>query len=80
MPALLFSNAATCTMHLGEVTIKYQGKTMRLIFNIDIDRHQDDRQQVIDSMSLQDGTFHLDLKGWNRERQTIIPAKYWRRG
>ena len=79
MPALLFANAATCTMHLGEVTIKYQGKTMRLIFNINIDRTQDDRQQVIDSVRLQDGTFHLDLKGWTGERETIIPARYWTR-
>src|SRR6185295_4225597 len=80
MPALLFANAATCTMHLGEVTIKYHGKTMRLIFKIDIDRSQDDRQQVIDSVRLQDGTFQLDLKGWNRERDKIIPARYWKRG
>jgi len=80
MPALLFSNAATCTMHLGEAIIKHQGMTMRLIFNIDIDRRQDDRQQVIDSVELQDGTFHLDLKGWNRERETIIPATHWKRG
>ena len=79
MPALLFANAATCTMHLGEVTLKYRGMTMRLIFNIDIDRSQDDRQQVIDSVKLQSGTFHLDLKGWNQERETIIPAKYWKR-
>ena len=77
MPALLFANATTCTMHLGEVTINYHGKTMRLIFNIDIDRSQDDRQQVIDSVRLQDGTFRLDLKGWNRERDKIIPARYW---
>jgi hypothetical protein len=79
MPALLFANAATCTMHLGEVTIKYHGVTMRLIFNIDIDRSQDDRQQVIDSVKLQDGTFRLDQKGWNRERETIIPATFWTR-
>jgi len=80
MPALLFANAATCTMHLGEVTINYHGKTMRLIFNIDIDRTQDDRQQVIDSVKLQNGTFRLDLKGWNRERDKIIPAENWKRG
>jgi len=80
MPALLFANAATCTMHLSEATIKYHGKTMRLIFNIDIDRSQDDRQQVIDSVKLQNGTFRLDLKGWNRERDKIIPAEHWKRG
>ena len=79
MPALLFSNAATCTMHLGEATINYHGKTMRLIFNIDISRTQDDRQQVIDSLTLQNGTFQLDLKGWGREREKIIPATHWKK-
>ena len=79
MPALLFANAATCTMHLGEVTINYHGKTMRLIFNIDITRTQDDRQQVIDSLKLQNGTFRLDLNGWSRERDKIIPATYWKK-
>ena len=79
IPALLFANAATCTMHLGDATIKHHGKTMRLIFNIDINRNQDDRQQVIDSLRLQNGTFRLDLKGWTRERDKIIAAKYWKR-
>ena len=79
MPALLFANATTCTMHLGEVTINYHGKTMRLIFNIDIDRTQNDRQQVIDSVGFQNGTFRLDLKEWSRERERIIPARYWKK-
>jgi hypothetical protein len=78
MPALLFANAATCTMHLGEATVSYHGKTMRLIFNIDIDRTQNDRQQVIDSLRMQNGTFRLDLKGWTRERDKVIPARYWK--
>jgi hypothetical protein len=79
MPALLFANAATCTMHLGEVIIKHHGITMRLLFNIDIDRRQDDRQQVIESVKLQNGTFRLDLKGWTRVRDQIIPATFWSR-
>jgi hypothetical protein len=79
MPALLFANAATCTMHLGEVTINYHGKQMRLIFNIDIDRSQNDRQQVIDSLQLQNGTFQLDLKDWSRERDKLIPATHWKK-
>src|ERR1043166_5573520 len=37
MPALLFANAATCTMHLGEGTLKYQGRTRRLIFTRNTD-------------------------------------------
>src|SRR5262245_61630810 len=79
MPTLLFANAATCTMHLGEATINYHGKTMRLIFNIDINRSQDDRQQVIDSLRMQNGTFRLDLTSWTRERDKLIPAKHWKK-
>jgi hypothetical protein len=79
VPALIFANAATCTMHLGGATIKHNGKTMRLIFNIDITRSQDDRQQVIDSVKLQNGTFRLDLTGWDRQRDKVISARYWRR-
>jgi hypothetical protein len=79
MPALLFSNAATCTMHLGDVTLLYRGKTMRLIFDIDINRTQDDRHQVIDSLRLQNGTFRLNLKSWTKARDKIIPAIHWKR-
>src|SRR5262245_57071085 len=38
VPALLFANAATCTMRLGEVTLSYRGLTMRLRFDVDINR------------------------------------------
>jgi hypothetical protein len=79
LPALLFANAATCTMHLGEATINYHGKKMHLIFNIDINRSQDDRQQVIDSLPMQNGTFRLDLTGWTKERDKIIPASRWKK-
>ena len=79
LPALLFANAATCTMHLGEATINYHGKKMRLIFNIDINRNQDDRQQVIDSLPMTDGTFRLDLTGWTREREKLISAEHWKK-
>ena len=79
VPALLFANAATCTMHLGEVTIAYHGKKMRLVFNIDIDRTQQDRRQVIDSLPFQNGTFKLDLTGWDRANDKLIPAAHWKR-
>jgi hypothetical protein len=79
VPALLFANAGTCTMHLGEATLAYQGKQMRLVFNIDIDRTQQDRRQVIDSLPFQDGTFKLDLTGWNRAGDKLIPATHWKR-
>jgi len=79
LPALLFSNASTCTMHLGEVSLTYNGKTMRLLFNVDITRTQDERRPVVDSVPFQNGTFRLDLTPWTRVRDKLIPATYWKR-
>jgi hypothetical protein len=79
VPALLFANAGTCTMHLGEVTFAHQRKSMRLVFNIDINRTQKDRRQVIDSLPIQNGTFKLDLTSWNRSDDKLIPATHWKR-
>ena len=77
--ALQFANAATCTMNLTEVTLTYQGKKMRLLFRINIDRTQDDRREVVDSIPFQEGTFTLDLTKWNRGRDKLIPASYWKK-
>lgn len=79
VPALLFANAAECTMHLSEATLTFQGKKMRLVFNIDIDRTQQDRRQVIDSLPFQNGTFKLDLTGWDRSDDKLIPSTHWKR-
>jgi hypothetical protein len=79
VPALGLSNAATCTLHLTEVELKYKGRTMRLIFNIDIARYQKDRRQAIDSLKFQNGVFQLDLSQWTHDEQKLIPATYWKR-
>ena len=79
VPALLLSNARTCTLHLTEVELKYRGRTMRLIFNIDIARNQEDRRQAIDSLKFQNGVFKLDLSKWPHHEDKLIPATYWRR-
>lgn len=78
-PALEFANAATCTMHLTEITLIYHGLKMRLIFNVDIDRTQPDRRLVIDSLPFRTGTFVLNLKGWPGGRDKMIPANRWKR-
>lgn len=77
IPAILFSNAGECTLHLTDAELKYRGHTMRLIFNIDIARFQEDRRQVVDSLRFQDGTFKLDLKKWGHAEDLMIPATYW---
>ena len=79
VPALGLSNAATCTLHLTEVELKYKGRTMRLIFNIDIARYQKDRRQAIDSLKFQNGVFRLDLTKWPHHEEKLIPASYWKR-
>lgn len=79
VPALLFSNAGTCTLHLTEVILPYKGKSMRLAFNIDIARRQDDRRQVVDSLRFQNGNFKLDLTKWTRAEDKPIPASHWKR-
>jgi hypothetical protein len=79
VPSLHFADAKTCSMHLDEVTLTYRNKRMRLIFNIDITRAQPDRRPVIDSLPFQEGAFVLDLRGWSRDTDKMIPAERWKK-
>ena len=79
IPVLEFINSRTCTMHLTEATLTYKDKKMRLIFNLDIARHQPDRRPLIDSVPFQEGTFELDLHGWSHETHKIIGSDRWKR-
>lgn len=78
MPVLEFANAATCTMHLSEVTLTWHGQLMHLIFNLDVDRTQRARRIVIDSLPFQEGTFALDLDGWSRDPDRLISSGRWK--
>lgn len=77
-PALMFTNAGTCTMKLSEVTLEHQGKKMRLTFDIEITRETRDRRPIIDLPKFQNGAFRLDLAGWSHDPHTIIPADRWK--
>lgn len=79
IPTITFANAATCTLHLEDVTLQFHDKTMRLIFKIDIARSQEDRRPVVDSLPFKEGTFYLDLAGWTKERDKVIPANRWKK-
>ena len=79
VPCLEFVNNKTCTMHFPEVILKFQNKTMRLVFNIDITRTQQDRRPVIQSPPFQEGAFELDLRGWSREPELMITAERWKK-
>ena len=79
VPTLEFANAGTCTMNLSRVEFEYRGKKMILIFNIIIERRQDARHLVIDSLPLEEGTYVLDLSGWSRSPDQLIPATYWKK-
>jgi len=78
IPALGFANAKTCTMHLSEVTLVYHEKKMRLIFNIDITRYQNNRRPVIDSLTFQEGTFEFD-KTELPEADELVPSTTWKK-
>jgi hypothetical protein len=77
--SLQFINNETCTMRLTEATLTYHNKVMRLIFKIDIARDQLDRRPVIDSPPFQEGAFELDLNGWSRDKDRMIPAQRWKK-
>jgi len=79
VPALEFANAKTCTLNLPAVDLTYQGKKMRLIFNISIERHQDDRRPVVDSVPFKEGAFTLDLASWPHHEDKLIPATQWKK-
>ena len=76
---LEFANAGTCTMNLSRVELAYQGMKMTLIFEISIERKQNDRRMVIDSLPFQNGVFTLDLTGWSHNRDQLIPATRWKK-
>ena len=79
LPSLQFSNAGICAMRFSEVTLTRNNKRMRLIFNIEILRFQEDRRPVVDSLPFQSGTFRLDLGNWTHHKDKMIPASHWKR-
>ena len=76
---LEFANAGTCTLNLPRVELAYRGMKMTLIFELGIERHQDDRRPVIDALPFQNGTFILNLSGWSHSRDKMIPATRWKK-
>ena len=81
LPALQFVNNRSCEMSLGKVTLTYNGKQMRLIFNLEIMRAQPQsrRRWVIDSPPFQEGVFALNVEGWPKYENEVIPASNWQR-
>ena len=80
VPALQFVNSGSCAMRLGKVTLTYKGKQMRLVFNLEITRTQPQRQRrwVMESLPFQEGAFAVDLNGWPRYENEVIPASNWK--
>ncbi|MFN7948218.1 MAG: hypothetical protein U0Z53_22905 [Blastocatellia bacterium] len=79
VPSLDFINNGNCAMRLGEVTLTYHDKKMRLIFNLAIARDEPDRRLVIDSLPFQEGTFALDLNGRAHDLNAVITAERWKK-
>jgi hypothetical protein len=79
VPSLDFSNAGICALRFSEITLTYHNKKMRLIFDLEILRFQEDRRPVVNSIPFQAGTFRLDLRGWKHDRDKMIPATHWKK-
>jgi hypothetical protein len=74
--AIYYADAASCHIKVGEITLTNAGRTMRLIFDLDIDR----RTYVIDSLPFQTGTFRLDQTGLSdANSDRVIPAAKWKK-
>lgn len=79
VPVLVFINEYPCSMNFGDVTLLYQGKQMRLVFNIDFDQRRPARYVFIDSPPFQEGTFELTVGPWPTVDFTTITADRWRK-
>lgn len=79
IPTLEFANSAACAMRFSEVTLTRNNNKMRLVFDIEILRFQNDRRPVVDGLPFQKGTFKLDLSGWTHDPNKVIQANRWKR-
>ena len=77
-PAMGFSNAGTCKMFLGEVTLTYHNRKMHLVFNLNTGRGETYHRLLVDSLPFQEGTFKLDMTDWP-EGDKLVPATRWKR-
>lgn len=80
IPALSYVDVGyTCQMKVPEATLTYRGKTMRLIFNVDIPKLPF-HTLVIDSLPFQEGTFKLDLsRKRDGEFSKVLSARRWKK-
>jgi hypothetical protein len=76
MADIFFVDANTCKMTVGEVALTRGSDTMRLIFDLDIDR----RAYTVDSVPFRAGTFRLDQKGLaDIDQSSVVPAERWKK-
>ena len=75
-PALSFADAKTCQLKIGDWTLTYRGRTMKLLFGLDYER----RAYTFDSLPFRSGTYRLDKSGLTEVgNDEIIPASRWKR-
>jgi hypothetical protein len=81
LPVLYVADSAGCEVGLTEVTLKYGGKSMRLLFNVRVFR----RAIAIDSLPFEEGTFELQLDSELPDRKEpyrgegYLPAERWKK-
>jgi hypothetical protein len=80
VPLIAFEHDGPCQLKLADATLEYQGKKMRLIFDVDIpSKEQPVHDLVIDSLPFQEGTFKLDLSGLEQDDHRVMAATRWKR-
>ena len=74
--AIYYVDAKTCQLKIDEFTLKHAGRTMRLIFALDLER----RSYTFDSVPFQTGTYRLDQTNLtDTDNNSIIPATRWKK-
>ena len=74
--SLRYSGRADCKLILTDLTLRYRGTTMHLIFDLSLDSYNDRElsHRIIDSLPFSEGTFKLQA---TKDRN--IPASNWKR-
>jgi hypothetical protein len=74
--ALSYTDAKTCHLKIDEWSLSYRGRTMRLIFDLDLER----RAYTFDSLPFRSGTYRLDQEELAAtDNNEVISASRWKR-
>jgi hypothetical protein len=76
VPAIFFVDAAACKLKIADIVLTRDSETMRLVFDLDIDR----RAYTIDSVPFRAGTYRLDQREIaDIDQNSVVPASRWKK-